>query len=355
MQQRDDDDEIALVTGASGLLGSHLVPHLLARGNRLRLLCRQPPRSDWAHHPRITVVPGDLTDPASLARAVVGVGAVYNLAANTRKWLPDRRVHRAVNVDGALTLARRATDAGAGKIVHVSSFTVHGPSNAGKPRDETDQPAIAALQNDYQRSKAAAHRDLLALARDGAPVVIACPGVLYGPSEAGAPNPIAELITRALTRRFIVLPGGAARLWTLAFLPDVAAALHAMRRVCTPGEELLLGGPTTSLRAIARWLVAVSGRGRHTVTLPLPLLLAAGTMSQWLAACLRQSPRFTAAALRFLTTDWEFASQRAASRIDYRPTPLPDALLLTWRDLHGRRLVPHPAPEPDVVAAIPAP
>src|SRR5579863_374262 len=86
------------------------------------------PVEDTSHLRTLTgveVVEGDLTDSASLKRAVEGVQRVYNVAAKTGPWgLED--VYRAVNVQGLADLIHAAMDTGVQRIVHTSSITVYG-------------------------------------------------------------------------------------------------------------------------------------------------------------------------------------------------------------------------------------
>src|SRR5262249_25823732 len=119
--------ESVLVTGGTGLLGRHLVAALHAAGDHVRLLVRsesEPPPDGCE------VVRADVADEAAVRAAVHSVRAVYHLAAITRKWRPDRAAFARINVDAAVRLTQLAAEASVERIVHVSSFTVFGPSPA---------------------------------------------------------------------------------------------------------------------------------------------------------------------------------------------------------------------------------
>src|SRR6266702_93117 len=97
-----------LVTGAAGFLGGHLVDMLVERGDEVRAMVR--PVEDAGHLSSlksVEVVHGDLTEAASLKRAVEGVQRVYNVAAKTGPWGPEE-VYRAINVQGLADLVRAA-------------------------------------------------------------------------------------------------------------------------------------------------------------------------------------------------------------------------------------------------------
>src|SRR3989449_793175 len=163
-----------LVTGAAGFLGGHLVDMLVERGDEVRALVRP---AEHANHlrtlPGVEVVQGDLTEAASLKRAVQGVQRVYNVAAKTGPWgLED--VYRAINVQGLSDLVHASMDAGVQRIVHTSSITVYGHHLQGIV---TEDDPFSAEDNPYSRTKLAGEKLIANLVRDnGAPVVIVRPG-----------------------------------------------------------------------------------------------------------------------------------------------------------------------------------
>lgn len=87
-----------LVTGGTGLVGSRLLPRLVAVG----IHCRALVRAGKTVPPGVTAVQGDILDPASLAAAVKGVDAVVHLAAVLR--LPEPEKIWAVNLEGTRNL-----------------------------------------------------------------------------------------------------------------------------------------------------------------------------------------------------------------------------------------------------------
>src|SRR5437868_15177071 len=78
----------SLVTGATGLLGSHIVERLLARGEGVRALVRPGSRTEFLEARGVDLVVGSLTDPASCAEVVRGIEVVYHTAAKVGDWGP---------------------------------------------------------------------------------------------------------------------------------------------------------------------------------------------------------------------------------------------------------------------------
>ncbi|GAC1437186.1 MAG: complex I NDUFA9 subunit family protein [Chloroflexota bacterium] len=112
-----------LITGANGYVGTYLTRRLVDQGERPRCLVRRGARTDGLPHDAIDVVYGDVTDHASLDRAMVGVNTVVHLAAVTANIKESARVnyHR-VNVEGTRAVVASARAAGVGRLVHISGI-----------------------------------------------------------------------------------------------------------------------------------------------------------------------------------------------------------------------------------------
>jgi nucleoside-diphosphate-sugar epimerase len=171
----------ALVTGAAGFLGGHLVDMLLERGDEVRAMVRPVEDISYLQSLKgVEIVKGDLTDVESLKRAVKGVQRVYNIAAKTGPWGLEE-VYHAVNVRGLTDLILASMDAGVQRIVHTSSITVYGHHLSGIV---TEDHPYHAEDNPYSRTKIAGERLIADMVREqGAPVVIVRPAWIYGPRD----------------------------------------------------------------------------------------------------------------------------------------------------------------------------
>ena len=207
-----------LVTGATGLLGSHLTEVLVERGERVRALVRPGEDARRLAHPAVEICRGDLADRAALDAALRGVDRVLHCAARTGPWGPPA-AYETANVRGLAALVEGALAAGVRRVVHVSSITVHGNDVRGRA-DET--APLRVEPNPYSRSKVAGERLLARLIREqGAPVTIVRPGWIYGPRDVASFARFAAMIQRGK----MVMIGSGCNHIPLIYVRDVAQGI----------------------------------------------------------------------------------------------------------------------------------
>lgn len=144
-----------LVTGGAGYVGSVLVPHLLQRGHRVRVLdlylFGRQPLATVRGHPRLEEMTGDIRDRAAVAVAVAGVDVVVHLAAisNDPSCDLDPELTRSVNLDSFAPLVQLSRAAGVQRFIFASSSSVYGISDAAEVREDHPQRPIT-LYNQYK-------------------------------------------------------------------------------------------------------------------------------------------------------------------------------------------------------------
>jgi nucleoside-diphosphate-sugar epimerase len=164
------------------------------------------------------VIYGDLTDPPSLKRAVQGTERVYNIAAKTGPWGPEK-VYQAINVQGLADLIEAAMDAGVHRIVHTSSITVYGHHLSGIV---TEDHPYHAENNPYSRTKIAGEKLIFKLVKErSAPVVIVRPGWIYGPRDKASFGRFVHLVASGKAR----LLGTGNNIVPVVYVRDVAQGL----------------------------------------------------------------------------------------------------------------------------------
>lgn len=175
-----------LVTGGTGLLGSHIVEQLRKRGRTVRALVRKGADTSWLATQGVELVEGDITDPASLDRACQGVQCVYHAAARVGDWGPWEDFVR-VTIDGSNNLFDAAERAGVPRFIHISSISVYGHMN--EPGLVVDESAPLGVNvhhwSYYTRAKVIAEEELWRRHRAGCKVkyTVIRPSWLYGPRD----------------------------------------------------------------------------------------------------------------------------------------------------------------------------
>lgn len=169
----------ALVTGASGFIGSHLVETLLTNNIEVRCLVRATSSLAWLLDKNVEFVTGDCRDRDSLRQAVRGVDLVFHLAGLVRAR--DLDEYFQVNCLGTRNLVQECLRIRPelSRFVLVSSQAVVGPSPDGRPLTESDTPVPISS---YGWSKLLAEKEVLEEA-ERLPVVILRPSPVYGPRD----------------------------------------------------------------------------------------------------------------------------------------------------------------------------
>jgi nucleoside-diphosphate-sugar epimerase len=146
-------------TGATGRVGSRLVPRLLLRGDSVRVLVRNPDRAAALKEHGAEIIEGDLLNPETLTQGVINTDAVIHLAAFFRGATPEES--QTVNLKGTLALARASLDAGVPRFIFASTNLVYGPGNGELfKEDDPVQPSTP-----YPMTKADAEQALMELHR----------------------------------------------------------------------------------------------------------------------------------------------------------------------------------------------
>jgi dihydroflavonol-4-reductase len=169
----------ALVTGASGFIGSHLVDLLLRQKYDVRCLLRKTSSTAWLKGLPIEYVYGDLFDEAALQQAVEGVDYVYHSAGLTKAKTKEGYFH--ANTEGTKNLLTATLNHALNikRFVLISSQTASGPSPTKTPITESAPPHPITT---YGKSKRAAEDECMRLA-GALPVTVVRPPAVYGPRD----------------------------------------------------------------------------------------------------------------------------------------------------------------------------
>ncbi|MEW6263056.1 MAG: NAD-dependent epimerase/dehydratase family protein [Thermodesulfobacteriota bacterium] len=290
-------DGIALVTGAAGFMGSHLVEYLRGLGVRVRATAR--PRRDTSFFDRLGVeyVPADLTEPSTLPPLFAGgVDRVFHLGAICNFSTPYAKL-RPTNVEGVGHLAALALDAGVKRFVHVTSTSVYGYYQ-GRPFTESSP---RRPEDDYGRSKRDGEDVIFDLLEQGLPAVIVRPCTVYGPRcNDGAGKAFSRPTAIA------AIPGSGRQLLSNVRAEDVAAALeHLSKLDSAVGEAFNLADDSNpSLEAALKLAAEAFGTRPPGFHLPLVLVKALARVDGLFARKKGRVPDLEYDAVKYLQADY---------------------------------------------------
>lgn len=310
----------ALITGATGFVGSRLVPALLAEGVECRCLVRSKERAaalPGAGDPRVTHIVGDLTVPETLAGIADGCDVVFHLAAEGHVSAQSEEAFRrfvAVNVTGTEALIRACAAAGTvERFVHFSSTAAMGLIE--KPLvTEDDEPRPFTP---YQKSKRESELAALSTGREtGVPVVVLRPCMIYGTGGTGEFAKMARLMRRG---RFPKV-GRGRNLTPLVHVDDVVQAAMKAGTRGVPGETYLVASAhSPELDELRAWIMEGWGTKAAYPHVPVWFMFAAAWCFELLGKVTGKAPLATRRNIANTVYDREFSIEKARRDLRYEP------------------------------------
>ena len=315
--------ETALVTGATGFLGSAVARALLAEGHTVRVMARANSDKRNLDGIDVEVIEGDLTRPETLEPALKDCTALFHVAADYRLWIRDPDAMYRANVAGSAALMRAAAAAGVGRAVYTSSVAVLGIDKSGKPANEDTPVTVADMVGHYKRSKFLAEEAVAKVAREtGLSVITVNPSTPIGPRDI-KPTPTGRTIVMAATGR---MPAYVDTGLNLVHVDDCAAGhLLAFARG-RPGERYILGGEDYSLAKMQSLIAGMSGQKAATISLPVAPLYPLALGAELIAYFTGKEPMLIRDTLRMAKKRMFFSSAKAERELGYKFRPAVEGL-----------------------------
>lgn len=315
--------ETALVTGATGFLGSAVARALLAEGHAVRVMAREGSDKRNLEGLDVEIVPGDLTRPETLGPALAGCTALYHVAADYRLWVRDPDAMYRANVAGSAALIRAAAQAGVQRAVYTSSVAVLGIDKSGKPSDEDTPVTIDDMVGHYKRSKFLAEEAVMKAAKEtGLAVVTVNPSTPIGPRDI-KPTPTGRTIVMAATGR---MPAYVDTGLNLVHVDDCAQGHLLAFAKGRPGERYILGGEDYSLAKMQSAIARMSGQKPATISLPVAPLYPLALLMEFFARFTGKEPMLIRDTLRMARKLMFFSSAKAERELGYSYRPAAEGL-----------------------------
>ncbi len=313
---------VAFVTGATGLLGSHLAERLVDRGIAVRALVRPTADVRYLKTLGVELISGQLTDPVDCRVAMRGCSVLYHAAAKVGDWgrWPEFQVGC---LDATWNLAEAAKAEGIRRFVHISSTSAYGhPVEGGPPIDET-----AALGQNlwwawdyYTRSKVECERMLWKMAETAQlPLTVIRPSWLYGERDR---TTVDRLVTR-LCQGGIPMIGSGNNPLSAIYAGEVAeAAILAAADPGSVGEAYNVTdqGPITQAEYLGLWADAckappIRQKRRYSLVFGAAFLLEASAR----AIGRKKPPLITRYATWLMGRNLSYSTEKARTKLGWKP------------------------------------
>jgi nucleoside-diphosphate-sugar epimerase len=312
-----------VLTGATGLLGSHIAEQLAGRGERVRALVRPASDTTFLRGLGAELVEGDLSTtrgagaPASLRRAVAGADVVYHCAAKVGDW-GARRDFQALIVDATASLLEACRQESVGRVLYVSSISVYGhPRPRPGERFTEDEPLGQNLSRWERYARAKIRAEEVCRAYPG-PLTIIRPSWIYGPRDR---NTLPRII-KALHAGRVRVVGSGDNFLNIIYAGDVAAGAIRAANAAAAGRAYNFSseGEVTQ-RGLLDMLTDALGRPRVVKHIRFRTAYWLGLLSEVIGRVIRlkRPPHITRYAVGLIARPTLFSTARARAELDWRP------------------------------------
>jgi nucleoside-diphosphate-sugar epimerase len=303
-----------LVTGATGLLGTHLLKELLPRHEQVRALVLPSESAEKLTRQGVEVVRGDVTDASTLAPAVKEIDIVFHLAGMMGVYRPLAD-YRLVNVAGSENLYKAALATGVRRFIHTSSHTVYG---LGGGRFLTEEDALRPDPDPYSISKAEGDRLMQRLTLTSPmETVIIRPGTFFGPGDRLHFGRMAQKVKDGKG----VIIGRGRNALPFCYVTDVVQGfLLAADHRNAPGEVFNISNddPLTQQEMYNEIADAVDGK-RPTRHLPYYPTYYSSIIAEKVARVTRTKPVVTQLGVMIFGSDTRHSIEKARRKLGYAP------------------------------------
>lgn len=339
----------AFVTGGTGFIGQHVVRKLIERGYEVHALARSERSATILRDLGATVVPGDITDTASMRDEMEGSDVVFHMAAWYKLGAPDWMQAEAINVGGTRKVLRLAHELNVPKIVYTSTVAVFGDTE-GELADESYFKGGPFL-SEYDRTKWLAHYKVaVPLMEKGAPIIIVMPGAVYGPGDTSFVAQMMRLFYKGLP----VLPGPETTV-TYAHVEDIAEGHILAAEKGKIGETYILAGPPIPLKEMMDFWAHLTGKKAPVVRIPAAFLRPFAPLMETIGSFVPLPSVFSGEAVRSLGTTYMARSDKARKELGWSTRPLQTGMLETFdaiAETEAQKAAAQPAIDEKQIAAI---
>jgi nucleoside-diphosphate-sugar epimerase len=256
------------LTGATGFVGGSLAKQLRAAGHEVIAVVRNPEKAGSLKAMGVTVVKGDVTDKESMRQPMKGCDGVYHVAGWYKVGAKDKTQGYQINVQGTKNVLELMKELSIPKGVYTSTLAINSDTH-GELKDESFHFTGRHI-SEYDKTKAEAHEIAEQFTKDGLPLVIVMPGLIYGPDGTSMSDDALRLF---LQKKLPMIPSQSAYSW--AHVDDVAYAHILGMEKAAPGSKYIICGSSHTFSEGLSIASQITGIKKPMVVPPIMLKITA--------------------------------------------------------------------------------
>lgn len=312
------------ITGATGFIGGCLARQLREAGHEVIAVVRNPAKAQDLAQLGVTLHQGDVTDKESMRKPMSGVDGVFHVAGWYKVGVRDKSQAYAINVEGTRNVLELMKELKIKKGVYTSTLAVNSDTH-GVEVDEGYHFTGKHISV-YDQTKSDAHDVAIKLIKEGLPLVIVQPGLVYGPGDTSS---VRTSLIQYLKKQLPVMPKGTAFSW--AHIDDIARVHWLAMEKGRIGESYNICGPTHTFINALEIAKEITG-----VRLPMAVpagMIRAMSATMYLFDWLIPLPEtYTGEGLRVVAgVTYTGNNSKAKRELGYDPRPLKDGLAETLK------------------------
>ena len=264
------------LTGATGFVGGSLAKQLRNAGHEVMAIVRNPDKAIALKNIGVTVVKGDVTDKESMREAMRGCDGVYHVAGWYKVGAKDKTPGYQINVQGTRNVLELMKELSIPKGVYTSTLAINSDTH-GELKDENFHFAGKHI-SEYDKTKAGAHEIAEQFIKEGLPLVIVMPGLIYGTDGTSMSDDALRLY---LQKKLPMIPAKSAYCW--AHVDDIANAHILAMEKAKPGTKYIIAGEPKTFSDALSMAKRITGIRKPLVVPPIMLKITAffSSLVQW--------------------------------------------------------------------------
>lgn len=321
---QENNTQKVLVTGASGFIGANLCSALSSRGFKVKALVRKTSKLNNLKNLNIEYFLGDITDKASLYKAVEDCKIVFHTAAIVAMWKGKEKEQYKTNISGTKNLAEVALDAGVNKFVHTSSVATFGWRNDQNLIDENYHFKINP-ELTYNYTKFLAEQEIFKLVEKGLNAVILNPTIVIGPGDYNFHG--GALIKNLKNKKIPFYTDGGLN---ISYIEDIVEGHINAAFLGRTGEKYILGGNNLTIKDAFSKISEIVNVKPPKYKVPDWLILGLGKLFDLFSDISKVKPLISSNLTAYLGKYFWVSSEKAIRELNYKITPFEDAVKKTY-------------------------